>query len=49
MVRYLIGGFGMTALVNDDVYVVPIRTGLGASRLQRQLFEIHGKLDLESF
>ncbi len=27
---YLIGGFGMTALVNDDVYVVPIRTGLGA-------------------
>ncbi len=27
---YLIGGFGMTALVNDVVYVVPIRTGLGA-------------------
>ena len=27
---YLIGGFGMTALVNDDVYVVPIRAGLGA-------------------
>jgi hypothetical protein len=27
---YLIGGFGMTALVNGDVYVVPIRTGLGA-------------------
>jgi hypothetical protein len=27
---YLIGGFGMTALVNDGVYVVPIRTGLGA-------------------
>ena len=27
---YLIGGFGMTALVNDDVYEVPIRTGLGA-------------------
>jgi len=27
---YLIGGFGMTALINDDVYVVPIRTGLGA-------------------
>jgi hypothetical protein len=27
---YLIGGFGMTALVNDEVYVVPIRTGLGA-------------------
>jgi hypothetical protein len=27
---YLIGGFGMTALVNDDVYVVPIRSGIGA-------------------
>jgi hypothetical protein len=27
---YLIGGFGMTALANDDVYVVPIRTGIGA-------------------
>lgn len=27
---YLVGGFGMTALVNDDVYVVPIRSGLGA-------------------
>ncbi len=27
---YLIGGFGMTALANDDVYVVPIRTGVGA-------------------
>ena len=27
---YLIGGFGMTALINDDVVVVPIRTGLGA-------------------
>ncbi|HXW72676.1 MAG TPA: DUF1134 domain-containing protein [Methylocella sp.] len=27
---YLVGGFGMTALINDDVYVVPIRTGLGA-------------------
>ncbi|MGH6850378.1 MAG: DUF1134 domain-containing protein [Methylocella sp.] len=27
---YLIGGFGMTALVNDGVYVVPIRSGLGA-------------------
>ncbi|MGA7384891.1 MAG: DUF1134 domain-containing protein [Methylocella sp.] len=27
---YLVGGFGMTALVNDDVYVVPIRSGIGA-------------------
>jgi hypothetical protein len=27
---YLVGGFGMTALINDDVYVVPIRSGLGA-------------------
>jgi hypothetical protein len=27
---YLVGGFGMTALVNDDVYVVPIRSGVGA-------------------
>jgi hypothetical protein len=27
---YLVGGFGMTALVNDDVYVVPIRAGIGA-------------------
>lgn len=27
---YVIGGFGMTALVNDGVYVVPIRSGIGA-------------------
>jgi hypothetical protein len=27
---YLVGGFGMTALVNDDVFVVPIRSGIGA-------------------
>jgi hypothetical protein len=27
---YLVGGFGMTALVNDGIYVVPIRTGIGA-------------------
>ena len=27
---YLVGGFGMTALVNNGVYVVPIRSGLGA-------------------
>jgi hypothetical protein len=27
---YLVGGFGMTALINDDVYVVPIRSGVGA-------------------
>jgi hypothetical protein len=27
---YLVGGFGMTALINDDVYVVPIRSGIGA-------------------
>lgn len=27
---YLVGGFGMTALVNDGVVVVPIRSGLGA-------------------
>jgi len=27
---YLVGGFGMTALVNDGVYVVPIRSGIGA-------------------
>jgi hypothetical protein len=27
---YLVGGFGMTALVNDNVFVVPIRSGVGA-------------------
>jgi hypothetical protein len=27
---YLIGGFGMTALVNGNVYVVPVRAGVGA-------------------
>lgn len=27
---YFIGGFGMTAVVNDDVVVVPIRSGVGA-------------------
>ncbi len=27
---YFIGGLGMTTLVNDNVVVVPIRTGLGA-------------------
>jgi hypothetical protein len=27
---YLVGGFGMTALVNDGIYVVPIRSGIGA-------------------
>lgn len=27
---YFVGGFGMTALINDNVYVVPIRSGLGA-------------------
>jgi hypothetical protein len=27
---YLVGGFGMTALVNDGVFVVPIRSGIGA-------------------
>ncbi|WP_026607429.1 DUF1134 domain-containing protein [Methylocapsa acidiphila] len=27
---YIIGGLGMTALVNDGVYVVPIRSGVGA-------------------
>ena len=27
---YLVGGFGMTALVNDEVYVVPVRSGIGA-------------------
>jgi hypothetical protein len=27
---YLVGGFGMTALVNDGIYVVPIRAGIGA-------------------
>lgn len=27
---YFIGGFGFTALANDDVVVVPIRAGLGA-------------------
>lgn len=27
---YFVGGFGMTALINDDVYVVPIRSGVGA-------------------
>ena len=27
---YFVGGLGMTALVNDGVYVVPIRSGIGA-------------------
>ncbi|ACB94664.1 DUF1134 domain-containing protein [Beijerinckia indica] len=27
---YVIGGFGMTALMTDDIYVVPIRAGIGA-------------------
>jgi hypothetical protein len=27
---YIVGGFGMTALVNDGVFVVPIRSGIGA-------------------
>lgn len=27
---YVIGGFGMTALVADDVYVIPVRAGVGA-------------------
>ena len=27
---YLVGGFGMTAVVNDRVIVVPIRSGVGA-------------------
>ena len=27
---YLVGGFGMTALIDDDVCVVPIRSGVGA-------------------
>jgi len=26
---YIVGGFAMTALVNDNVYVVPIRSGIG--------------------
>ncbi len=26
---YFIGGFGMTALVNNNVYVVPVRAGVG--------------------
>jgi hypothetical protein len=27
---YLVGGFGLTALIADDVIVVPIRSGIGA-------------------
>ncbi len=27
---YLVGGFGMTAVVNDRTIVVPIRSGVGA-------------------
>ncbi len=27
---YLVGGFGMTVLSNHDIYVVPIRAGVGA-------------------
>jgi hypothetical protein len=27
---YLVGGFGMTAVVNDRIIVVPIRSGVGA-------------------
>jgi len=46
---YLIGGFGMTALVNDDVYVVPIRTGLGARLgFNVSYLKFTEKLDLES-
>jgi hypothetical protein len=26
---YLVGGFGMTALVTNDIVVVPIRSGVG--------------------
>ncbi len=46
---YLVGGFGMTALAKDDVYVVPIRSGRWrAARLQRQLSEVHADIDVES-
>ncbi len=27
---YLVGGFGMTVLGNEDVYVIPVRAGVGA-------------------
>ncbi|MGZ9410184.1 MAG: EipA family protein, partial [Methylocystis sp.] len=27
---YLVGGFGFTALNNDEVVVMPVRSGLGA-------------------
>ncbi|HOV05152.1 MAG TPA: EipA family protein, partial [Kaistiaceae bacterium] len=27
---YLVGGFGMTVLSNHDIYVVPVRAGVGA-------------------
>ncbi|GGF06254.1 hypothetical protein GCM10007285_37660 [Stappia taiwanensis] len=27
---YLVGGFGMTVLSNHDIYVVPVRAGIGA-------------------
>ncbi|MCC2112963.1 MAG: DUF1134 domain-containing protein, partial [Hyphomicrobiales bacterium] len=27
---YLVGGFGMTVLSNNNIYVVPIRSGVGA-------------------
>ncbi len=27
---YFVGGFGMTAVTNDGIVVVPIRTGVGA-------------------
>ncbi len=27
---YLVGGFGMTAVVSDRIIVVPIRSGVGA-------------------
>jgi hypothetical protein len=36
---YLVGGFGMTALVNDGVFVVPIRSGIGA-RLGFNVFNV---------
>ncbi len=27
---YFIGGFGMTALANNNIYIVPVRAGIGA-------------------
>ena len=46
---YFIGGFGMTALVREQIIVVPIRSGVGsAAGRQYRLSQIYATGDLES-